>query len=81
MTGSILGPPHSMDIDPAGETIEIENGLPLSMSVQVKDKAGNLTVQPRLNVICKVKVILNGYKQCNSIYMLEMWELGHILNE
>ena len=70
-----------MDIDPAGETIEIENGLPLSMSVQVKDKAGNLTVQPRLNVICKVKVILNGYKQCNSIYMLEMWELGHILNE
>ena len=41
-------------MDPADDVIEIENGSALIMSVQVKDKAGNLTVQSKLNVVCKV---------------------------
>ena len=49
-------------MDPDDDVIEIENGSALIMSVQVKDKAGNLTVQSKLNVVCKVSeyCILNG---------------------
>ena len=50
----IVGPPIAIVTVPSDEQIEIENGKPLSLSVQVKDKAGNLTVQPKLNVVCKV---------------------------
>ncbi|CAB4024685.1 Hypothetical predicted protein, partial [Paramuricea clavata] len=48
------GPPNAIVTVPSDEQIEIENGKPLSLSVQVKDKAGNLTVQPKLNVVCKL---------------------------
>ncbi len=52
-----VGPPSAIVTDPPDEQIEIENGAPLSLSVQVKDIAGNLTVQPKLNVVCKVTLI------------------------
>ena len=56
---STVGPPASICSHPFEEQIEIENGTPLTLSVQVKDKAGNLTVQPKLNVVCKVTFIYN----------------------
>ena len=48
------GLPHSIVTDPPDQQIEMENGTSLSLSVQVKDKAGNLTVYPKLNVVCKL---------------------------
>jgi len=50
------GPPESLVVTPDGEDITVENNSPLQIQVQVQDKAGNLTVQPRLNVVCKVHV-------------------------
>ena len=50
------GPPESLVVTPNGEDITVENNSPLQIHVQVQDKAGNLTVQPRLNVVCKVTV-------------------------
>ena len=52
------GPPESLVVTPDGEDITVENNSPLQIQVQVQDKAGNLTVQPRLNVVCKVIVAL-----------------------
>lgn len=48
------GPPESLVVTPNGEDITVENNSPLQIHVQVQDKAGNLTVQPRLNVVCKL---------------------------
>ena len=48
------GPPESLAVTPNGDEVTIENNSPLQLQVQVQDKAGNLTVQPRLNVVCKV---------------------------
>lgn len=50
------GPPESLVVTPDGEDITVENNSPLAVQVQVQDKAGNLTVQPRLNVVCKVTI-------------------------
>lgn len=50
------GPPESLVVTPDGEDITVENNSPLQIQVQVQDKAGNLTVQPRLNVVCKVTI-------------------------
>lgn len=55
------GPPESLVVTPDGEDITVENNSPLQVQVQVQDKAGNLTVQPRLNVVCKVTVTLVRY--------------------
>lgn len=51
-----IGPPESLVVTPDGEDITVENNSPLAVQVQVQDKAGNLTVQPRLNVVCKVTI-------------------------
>ncbi|XP_046854704.1 structural maintenance of chromosomes flexible hinge domain-containing protein 1-like isoform X2 [Xenia sp. Carnegie-2017] len=48
------GPPHSLVTDFSDGDIVLENGSPLNLNVFVKDKAGNLTQQPRLNVVCKL---------------------------
>ena len=55
------GPPETLVVTPDGEDISVENNSPLQIQVQVQDKAGNLTVQPRLNVVCKVVVTLVIY--------------------
>ena len=52
------GPPESLVVTPNGEDITVENNSSLQIQVQVQDKAGNLTVQPRLNVVCKVILTL-----------------------
>lgn len=48
------GPPESLVVTPDSDDITVENNSSLQLQVQVQDKAGNLTVQPRLNVVCKV---------------------------
>ena len=48
------GPPESLVVTPDSDDIIVENNSSLQLQVQVQDKAGNLTVQPRLNVVCKV---------------------------
>ena len=58
MLYSTIGPPESLVVTPDGEEITVENNSPLQIQVQVQDKAGNLTVQPRLNVVCKVIVTI-----------------------
>jgi hypothetical protein len=50
----LLGPPEKLVVTPALPEVTIENGNPLQFNVQVQDKAGNITVNPRLNVVCKV---------------------------
>ena len=46
------GPPFQLET--VQNSSEIENGGIFRFDVQIKDKAGNVTSQPRLNVICKV---------------------------
>uniref|UniRef100_A0ABM0MF63 Structural maintenance of chromosomes flexible hinge domain-containing protein 1-like n=1 Tax=Saccoglossus kowalevskii TaxID=10224 RepID=A0ABM0MF63_SACKO len=49
------GPPRSLHIVvPEDDEIVIENGRSLSIEVEVRDKAGNPTVQPKLNVTCRL---------------------------
>ncbi|RMX48106.1 hypothetical protein pdam_00002687 [Pocillopora damicornis] len=48
------GPPESLVVTPDSDDITVENNSSLQLQVQVQDKAGNLTVQPRLNVVCKL---------------------------
>uniref|UniRef100_A0A6P8HCY5 Structural maintenance of chromosomes flexible hinge domain-containing protein 1-like isoform X2 n=1 Tax=Actinia tenebrosa TaxID=6105 RepID=A0A6P8HCY5_ACTTE len=48
------GPPYKLVATPAEPEITIENGNQLQLNVQVQDKAGNVTVNPRLNVVCKL---------------------------
>lgn len=56
MNGLCSGPPHKLVATPTAPEITIENGSQLQLNVQVQDKAGNVTVNPRLNVVCKVKM-------------------------
>ncbi|CAH3181574.1 unnamed protein product [Porites lobata] len=44
----------SLAVTPNDSEVTIENNSALQLQVQVQDKAGNLTVQPRLNVVCKL---------------------------
>ncbi|KAK3749266.1 hypothetical protein QZH41_004958 [Actinostola sp. cb2023] len=48
------GPPEKLVVAPPSSEITIENGDTLDIHVQVQDKAGNITVSPRLNVVCKL---------------------------
>lgn len=48
------GPPELLAVSPSDPEITIENNNSLDLQVQVQDKAGNITVQPRLNVVCKL---------------------------
>ncbi|KAK3699756.1 hypothetical protein QZH41_015606, partial [Actinostola sp. cb2023] len=48
------GPPEKLVVAPPSSEITIENGDTLDIHVQVQDKAGNITVNPRLNVVCKL---------------------------
>ncbi len=41
-----------MEVNP--DSLRIENGEEFKLFVEIKDKAGNATSQPRLNVLCKV---------------------------
>ena len=41
---------------PGDAEITVENNSSPQLQVQVQDKAGNATVHPRLNVVCKVKI-------------------------
>ena len=41
---------------PGDAEITVENNSSPQLQVQVQDKAGNVTVHPRLNVVCKVKI-------------------------
>ncbi|CAH3184087.1 unnamed protein product, partial [Porites evermanni] len=50
--GKVRGPPESLAVTPNDSEVTIENNSALQLQVQVQDKAGNLTVQPRLNVVC-----------------------------
>ena len=51
----MAGPPESLIVTPTSAEVTVENGSGLQLQVQVQDKAGNLTVQQRLNVVCKVR--------------------------
>lgn len=62
MLYSTIGPPESLVVTPDGEEITVENNSPLQIQVQVQDKAGNLTVQPRLNVVCKVDICCKFFR-------------------
>ncbi|XP_057309351.1 structural maintenance of chromosomes flexible hinge domain-containing protein 1-like [Hydractinia symbiolongicarpus] len=48
------GLPAKLDVKPLNEVIKIENGGTINMAVEIKDIAGNITFQPRLNVVCKL---------------------------
>ncbi|XP_044184398.1 structural maintenance of chromosomes flexible hinge domain-containing protein 1-like [Acropora millepora] len=48
------GPPESLAVTPGDAEITVENNSSLQLQVQVQDKAGNVTVHPRLNVVCKL---------------------------
>ncbi|EDO36680.1 predicted protein [Nematostella vectensis] len=48
------GPPCKLEVLPATKEVTVENGTPLDLMVQVQDKAGNATIQQRLNVVCKL---------------------------
>ena len=74
---SFLGPPHSIVTDPSDEQLEMENGTSLSLSVQVKDKAGNLTVHPKLNVVCKVTLVFNSAKRHQPFRIISHQEMCH----
>ncbi|CAH3188145.1 unnamed protein product [Porites lobata] len=50
------GPPESLAVTPNDSEVTIENNSALQLQVQVQDKAGNLTVQPSLNVVCKFTI-------------------------
>ena len=50
------GPPESLAMTPGDAEITVENKSAPQLQVQVQDKAGNVTVHPRLNVVCKVKI-------------------------
>ena len=51
------GPPHSLKISPE-EEITTENGKSVQYDVEVRDQAGNMTTQPRMQVVCKVCFIV-----------------------
>ena len=48
------GPPHSLSVLPEEEELSLENGQPLKLEVEVRDKAGNLANANKMNVVCKV---------------------------
>ena len=50
----ITGQPYSLHVPTFDEDITIENGQALTVVIEVRDKAGNITINPKLNVICKV---------------------------
>ena len=52
------GPPESLAVTPNDSEVTTENNSALQLQAQVQDKAGNLTVQPRLNVVCKVTMLM-----------------------
>ena len=58
ITFCAAGPPESLAVTPNDSEVTIENNSALQLQVQVQDKAGNLTVQPRLNVVCKVTMLI-----------------------
>ncbi|XP_038051940.1 structural maintenance of chromosomes flexible hinge domain-containing protein 1-like [Patiria miniata] len=47
------GPPYSLTVPTFDEEISIENGQALNVTIEVRDKAGNITVHPKLHVTCK----------------------------
>ncbi|XP_022088750.1 structural maintenance of chromosomes flexible hinge domain-containing protein 1-like [Acanthaster planci] len=47
------GQPHSLHVPTFVEEISIENGQALNVTIEVRDKAGNITVHPKLDVTCK----------------------------
>jgi len=52
------GPPHRLKVKPDSEILKIENGTAFPFQVEVLDESGNVTVQPKLIVHCKVNCIL-----------------------
>ena len=53
MTCTPTGPPHTLCVK-QNECVEIENNMPVSFEVEVRDRANNLTCQHKLFVLCKV---------------------------
>ena len=51
----LSGLPAFLEVEPTSEEIAIENVHPVKFNVQILDKAKNVTSQPRLNVVCKVR--------------------------
>ncbi|CAH1248010.1 SMCHD1 [Branchiostoma lanceolatum] len=47
------GPPSSLHVKPSDDSLQVENGKELSFDVEVRDKAGNISTQPKLDVTCK----------------------------
>ncbi|XP_071804006.1 structural maintenance of chromosomes flexible hinge domain-containing protein 1-like [Asterias amurensis] len=47
------GQPCSLHVPTFDEDITIENGQALTVDIEVRDKAGNVTMHPKLNVNCK----------------------------
>ncbi|KAI8505876.1 inactivation of X chromosome by DNA methylation [Branchiostoma belcheri] len=47
------GPPSSLHVKPGDDSLQVENGKELSFDVEVRDKAGNISTQPKLDVTCK----------------------------
>lgn len=69
------GPPESLAVMPTDTEVTVENNNPLQLQVQVQDKAGNLTVQPRLNVVCKVMTTSDIQKGSSPKVTGMAWEV------
>ena len=52
----MTGQPCSLHVPTFDEDITIENGQALTVDIEVRDKAGNVTMHPKLNVNCKVRI-------------------------
>jgi len=73
------GPPSKLEI--LQDTIEIENGDAFKFDMQIKDKVGNITSQPKLSVTCKVTGI-PGYQPttCDCSSTGTGFIQGHTIN-
>ena len=70
-----LGLPSVMNVSP--ELIEIEHGDTFKLNVEVRDVAGNLTSQPRLNVVCKV---MKSFNSCQGLFLLPCLSFVRYIN-
>ena len=52
----LIGPAKSIRVAEfdSGEEISVINGKSLQFDVEILDKGGNVTAQPKLNAVCKV---------------------------
>uniref|UniRef100_A0A3B5LXS6 Structural maintenance of chromosomes flexible hinge domain containing 1 n=1 Tax=Xiphophorus couchianus TaxID=32473 RepID=A0A3B5LXS6_9TELE len=54
---SVSGNPHSLLVKPEVKPVKVENGNPVSFTVEVHDEAGNITANSKQIVRCQLAVI------------------------